>query len=103
MKFRVQKKCSLLLFTHRHGVEEEPHQRDQEGDDHELDNTHLVVVPQHRLQTLQRVHHREERGIRPAAAKTNTVQYLLFVLIPYIIVLYPTLHRAYSVIVYTLT
>ena len=52
--------------TYRHGVKEEAHKRDQETDDQALYQAHLVVVPQHRLQALDRVHHIHEGSVGSA-------------------------------------
>lgn len=59
--WRIYKKGS-----YRHWVEEQAHESHQQSNDQELDQTHLVVIPQHVLQRLERVHEPRESWIRTA-------------------------------------
>lgn len=53
-----------LIFktgSYRHGVEEQSHESHQQSNDKELNQAHLVVIPQKVLQGLERVHEPRER------------------------------------------
>ena len=69
----IQKKAKRLLKkgskfawrifrkgSYRHRVEEQAHEGHQQSNDQELDQTHLVVIPQHVLEGLEWVHEPRE-------------------------------------------